>query len=448
MTRAGEEAARLTFARFVESEVRAAFAADDVTFAALLSRVPSVYPTELLAAIDRLRAMREIEPSLADAIRQEASTRQPQRPVGRSLLPLPHPLDFEWRFTADASRDLLNLASDLTPADGDVLLFGTPGLAVEALSLPTRRRLSFLAEDNSVTQRLIALNEATGAPLSIGFCRAGLPRASADAVLLDPPWYVDFIRPMLAAAATACRPGGVVILSLPPVGTRPSADADRESTVQFAARLGLDPLDHQPLAIAYDTPFFETNALAAAGVFAPAGWRRGDLVMFRRVRDNSRAGSLVSGRRRRWAEIPVGRMRLFVRPEGRGAGGLQGLIPLVEGDVLPSVSRRDPRRRAAQVWTSGNRIFRTDNPGLVVEAALSRNNEGKGYGHQPRLWGSVRERQAVERVGSELRVLAMLEAAEEAAVPEVAGEGVGFGRRVRPDFASRRRPSVLAELSV
>jgi dihydroorotase-like cyclic amidohydrolase len=33
------------------------------------------------------------------------------------------------------------------------------------------------------------------------------------------------------------------------------------------------------------------------------------------------------------------------------------LRSIVPGDILPSVSRRDPRRANADVWTSGNRIF-------------------------------------------------------------------------------------------
>src|SRR5262249_61566996 len=32
-------------------------------------------------------------------------------------------------------------------------------------------------------------------------------------------------------------------------------------------------------------------------------------------------------------------------------------MSLVPGDILPSVSRRDKRRRLTGVWTSGNRIF-------------------------------------------------------------------------------------------
>ena len=40
------------------------------------------------------------------------------------------------------------------------------------------------------------------------------------------------------------------------------------------------------------------------------------------------------------------------------------------GHVLPSVSRRDPRRRRPQIWTSGNRIFASRRPEPVLAAAM------------------------------------------------------------------------------
>ena len=400
------------FRAFVDCSVSAAVVSGLTTFTSLLRHLPSVYPTELLASLNRLDRLGAINHDVVQVIRCQISARPTEPPEGRSLLPLPHPLDFEWRFTPDVSRDLLDAACALTHANGQILLFGTPGLAVEALTLPISRPISFLGEDNCVTRRLIALNQAIGSPLSVTLCSAGLPLESADAILLDPPWYMDFIRPMLSAASAACRRGGVVLVSLPSVGTRPSVLADREKVLRFAGRLGLDLVEVRTLAIAYDTPFFETNALSAAGVFAPSRWRRGDLVILRKSRRSARLSSGASGRRREWVEVLIGRMRLFIRAD-RSASGLPRLIPLVSGGILPSVSRRDPRRQPAQVWTSGNRVFRTDNPELVIEAALAASGAEIGPGVQPRLWGNVAERDAVERVGFELEALSAKEAAEE-----------------------------------
>lgn len=413
------EEEQAAFRAFIDRSVLAATIAGMTTFRAFLHRLPSVYPTELLASLGRLCESGTIDPAMVASVRRAASTRAVEPPGGRSLLPLPHPLDFEWRFTPDAAHSLLNATSALTAARAKVLLFGTPGLAVEALSLPASRHLSFLGEDNAVTRRLIALNAVTGSPLSIAFCSAGLPRDSADAIVLDPPWYNDFIRPMLAAAAAACRRDGVVLISLPPVGTRPSAQRDRETVIRFATRLGLDLLEEHSQALAYDTPFFEANALAAAGIFVPCRWRRGDLFVFRKSRRSARPAVIMSGRRREWIETSVKRMRLFIRSDSSPAEGMEGLLPMIDGDILPSVSRRDQRRRGVQVWTSGNRVFRTDNAKLVIEAALARHNEEIGAGAQPRLWGNLCEREAVDRVSFLLEELAAQEAAEERGLPPI-----------------------------
>jgi hypothetical protein len=106
-------------------------------------------------------------------------------------------------------------------------------------------------------------------------------------------------------------------------------------------------------------------------------------------------------------------MRLFLRVSGEAQSEQTSLISLIEDDILPTVSRRDPRRRLAQVWTSGNRIFRTENPQLLLEAAISCSAEDLGSGVQHYLWGTIRERDALERVADELRALAALEAREE-----------------------------------
>ncbi|WP_159587932.1 hypothetical protein [Chelativorans xinjiangense] len=413
---------QVAFATLIDNLTKAAIMDGATSFATLLRRLPGVYPTELLASLDRLADREVIEPAVAMSVRRQATANGAAVIEGRSLLPLPHPLDYEWRFTPDASRSLLNRATDLTPNGGDLLLFGTPGLAVEALTLPIGRRLSFLAENNSVTDRVFALNQATGEPLSIAFCSAGLPRESADAVLLDPPWYLDFVRPMLAAAAHACRLGGGVLISLPPDGARPSAEADRQAAVAFAYRLGLEVIDYSPLAIGYETPFFERNALAAASIYPPPQWRRGDLVVFRKSRATTRPSSASSSRRRDWTEVGIGRMRLFIREAGNVRSDEARLVSLVDGDILPTVSRRDPRRRSANVWTSGNRVFQTDNPQLILEAAISCAGEAMGSSVQPSLWGTIRRRETLERVAAELRALAAIEEQEEGKTPAIATE--------------------------
>jgi hypothetical protein len=195
-------------------------------------------------------------------------------------------------------------------------------------------------------------------------------------------------------------------------------------------------MEHSPLAIAYETPFFERNALAAAGIYPPPQWRRGDLIVFRKAHTSTRSPA-SSVRGREWTEVGIGRMRLFIRGTSAVCSEEASLISLVDGDILPTVSRRDPRRRLANIWTSGNRIFRTDNPQLVLEAAISCVGAEMGSGVQPRLWGTIRERETLEGVAAELRALAVIEAQEEGKMPAVKTERSVACRSSSMNYLSR-----------
>ena len=400
------------FRHFVDDTVLGTIRAGARRFPELLQRLPSIFPTEVLSSINRLSKARLISDTIADLLKLDAASVYEPQSGEYAFLSLPHPLDFEWRFTSRTSRSLLKLADTLTPAHGDISLFGTPGLAAEVFRQPMTQSVRFFAEDNLVTRCLIAHQRRTSVPMSIILFKGRLPRASADTLLLDPPWYMDFFRPMLATAAFACRQGGVICMSLLPRGTRPGAIRDRKNILRFATQLGLRVIDYRPLEICYETPFFEANALAATGVNVPQWWRRGDLVVFRKSTCQSHYIRPFSGKVRQWSEASVGEMRVYVRSNVGDLSGDEGLLPLVHGDVLPSVSRRDIRRQDIHVWTSGNRVFRTDNPALVIAAAESLGGSWARVGAFRPVCGSIHEHESIERVCQKLMALASLEADE------------------------------------
>lgn len=404
----------LVFERMVETWVAAQLSAGYTSYAHLLERLPSVYPTIALDAVRRLAARGQIAAHTARAIEREAHIQPILTPRPRSLLPLPHPINYEWRFTPDAARLLLDLADDICEVGQPILLFGTPGVAIEALSRPLQRPVIFLGEPNTVTHRLTALNQASGAPLTIEFCNPAMSYCNtASVIILDPPWYLDYVRPMLASAVAACRIGGYVLISLPPEGARSKAADDRAKVMTFAAHIGLVHLDTRTFALTYETPFFEANALAAAGLQAPHSWRRGDLVVFRKAETLSRAVPTASDQRNYWYEVMIGRMRLYVRRRSVPLQSGCPIISLVDGDILPTVSRKDPRRKRAQLWTSGNRIFATNNPELVITVALALSSNEEDSGTLPLLWATIEERDEVRRLKDYLRSLARLESSEE-----------------------------------
>jgi len=184
-----------------------------------------------------------------------------------------------------------------------------------------------------------------------------LPDLMAALVLADPPWYEEHIHSFLWTASQLCALGGHLLVSMPQAGTRPGIAEEWADTLDWAERVGLSLIRLEQGALSYVTPPFERNALRAEGLYSiPEEWRRGDLAVFLRSNQAIVSRPLLA-RGDEWAEEVLLGMRVRIRLQNEEGFQDPSLISLVPGDVLPSVSRRDQRRRFTDVWTSGNRIF-------------------------------------------------------------------------------------------
>jgi hypothetical protein len=406
--------ARQAFDAQVEAWGVEAFEAGASSFPEFLARLPGVYPAVALDALYRLQRSGRVSVDLSSSLERQPRSDGHVAPIVLSPLPPPHPLDFEWRFTKRAANELLSVAQTLAKPDDRVVLLGTPAVAAVATVAPIDRATVFIGEDNPITGAVVVMNILNGRPLLVQACNPQtlLPK-EAGVVIVDPPWYFDFLRPMLAAAASSCRAGGFVLLSLLPIGTRPGAAQERARIIRYLQGLSLEIAEMKERALAYETPFFEANALAAAGLNSiPGDWRRSDLLVLRKKRSLDRP-LVFRAPQKHWHETMVGRMRLFVSRSERkmplSGPVIQSLLP---GDILPSVSRRDSRRRKAQVWTSGNRIFASQRPDIVLAAAMRAGN-GKGASLATHGHLSNTERDELNRLSYALLTLAEKEEAEE-----------------------------------
>jgi hypothetical protein len=184
-----------------------------------------------------------------------------------------------------------------------------------------------------------------------------LPALKAALVILDPPWYEEHMHAFLWAASHLCIVGGHLLVSMPQIGTRPGITQEWVRIMDWAQQLGLFLMQVEPGALPYITPPFERNALQAAGLYAiTEEWRRGDLAVFLHAHQTNVSRPRAT-HEDGWAEEVLLGMRIRIRPQHEEGFQDPSLISSVRGDVLPSVSRRDQRRRFADVWTSGNRIF-------------------------------------------------------------------------------------------
>ncbi|MCY4038114.1 MAG: hypothetical protein OXF09_01495 [Hyphomicrobiales bacterium] len=404
------------FVRKIREWVKLAISQGVVNFEDLLNQLPSVYPTKVVSALSKLTNEGYIDASTFARLQPRAISKLQLIPTAYSLLPLPHPLDYEWRFSNQSARLLFDIANCYCRSGKNILLFGTPGLALHALLQKQKHPIIFSGEDNLVTKRLIDLNSIIEHSSSVHFCKSpALTHRNADVVILDPPWYLDFFRPMLEIAAGNCSLDGCLLVSFPPEGSQSSAVEDRQQILADARRLGLREEDTYPLTLVYETPFFEQNALAACGVHVRNPWRRSDLVVFRKVAEtNCLFKRLIIPERNSWRQIAIGRMRLFVQRE-TVHGERRSLRSLVKGDILPTVSRHDPRRDCAQVWTPGNRIFASSSPNLVALAAQTVPSN-LGFAHRIRFPGNVKVRKDIEQLSYMLQDIMLTEIAEEKAM--------------------------------
>jgi len=291
-------------------------------------------------------------------------------------LPLPHPLGFEWRFSRSGARIILQRA--LALGGGDLLLLGATTVALEAAKASWSGRLVAVEQSRQITTHV----SQQGLPITVltqPIFGQRLLDVPVSIVVADPPWYVADAKSFLSTAAACCKERGHVLVVLPGEGTRPEVVEEEAVLRTWCANNGLVLKGVQRQAVAYETPFFEANAFRAAGVApVPRFWRRGDLWILQR-RGTLPASVATVATSLPWHELSLLRMRTWFSPN-RTHVGSTALTSLVDGDILPTVSRRDPRRQGAALWTSGNRVFACGDPQLLF-TAISTHLEGRSIMH-------------------------------------------------------------------
>jgi hypothetical protein len=198
--------------------------------------------------------------------------------------------------------------------------------------------------------------------IHIDLTRQAPPSLGAAVAILDPPWYVADTLAFLAAGSHACRKGAMLLVCQPTSATRPGIAVEREQINQVLPALGLEVEEVRQRAVRYQTPHFEAMSLRVTepGLNVPVDWRTGDLLLVRKTAPSHwKLARSIGGEP--WKEVQFGPVRIKLRATDTA----EDLTSLVPGDVLESVSRRDPIRSSIGFWTSGNRVYGLAHPGRV-----------------------------------------------------------------------------------
>ncbi len=319
---------------------------------AVLSLSPGFYPTTLYALWQD-----EIERRGVAAL-PRATCEAPRRPD----VPVGHPHDCDWRFTPEAAGELVQRAvEDLAPGEL-VAHLGTPTTFTVGVERYPDFRHVLLERNSIMTAALRTKHPAGGEILCIDLAVSKPPPLGASAAILDPPWYLGDSLTFLAASSHLCHHGAHIWLCQPTQATRPGVEGERATLTAELPYLGLQLEATHTSAVRYTMPHFEAMSLrsTAASLRVPPDWRTGDLIVLRKIAAASREPA-APGSDTDWEEVHFGPVRIKLRV----TDAIEELASLVPGDVLGTVSRRDPIRPRIGLWTSGNRVFALGDPERV-----------------------------------------------------------------------------------
>lgn len=277
----------------------------------------------------------------------------------------PHPLDFEWRNSTGSLDYLISMIQKINDLHDRTLFLGFPTLFATACINDIPQTVTLVERNKPIVKGLskFLINKDRFQILEADIFKVA-PKAIGKyySVVMDPPWYSPHFYQFMWLAAQCVEIGGIVGISLPPINTRPGIAKERLEWFSFCQKHGLCLENLYPQKLHYAMPFFEFNAFRSAGIkdILPF-WRKGDLALFRKVEDKISERPKIDGKRLEWVEREIDSVRIRVKIETQKTHKEELRISsLIKNDILPTISSRDKRRDAANVWTSGNRIFKVN----------------------------------------------------------------------------------------
>ena len=332
--------------------------------------LPGVYPTVVAASIRRLQLGQFIESTfggrLNHSIPEKVRDARPRFSIAHQL-PIPHPLDYDWRFTVDTANRITRVCAHLGKR---LLCLGTPSVFVRAKR--GRHFLSSQLLDNNA-EMVRHLQVKYSGVHQHDISRSALPKiAPADVVAIDPPWYFEDLQEFTWFASKQCAKGGYLVMCLPSEGTRPNVNDELRDLLRIAKSYGFSMHLEKPNWLRYQTPPFERNALLTAGVEVRSDWRKGSLWILRKEQSHEMPRPIRQFiPQEEWWESSVFGTRIRFKRQTQNGFGDPTLTSIIDGDVLSSVSRRNRMREFVDVWTSGNRVFACCGTGILHQVATA-----------------------------------------------------------------------------
>ena len=285
------------------------------------------------------------------------------------FLKSPHPLDFEWRNTSKSLNYLTELVTQINKPEESVLLMGMPTLFANICVKDIPQNVKLVERNEPIIESLLKLTNDKNSIIKADIFKAKPSEIGKHScAIMDPPWYSDHFYQFVWLASKSLKVGGTMIISIPPINTKPDIDTQRLEWFSFCQKQGLCIENLLASRLEYAMPFFEFNAFRAAGIknILPF-WRTGDVVTFKKIRETDSERPHFIEPTSTWREKTIDSVRIRVNTALKSPGDfvINSLVPPT--DILPSVSKSDDRRVGVNIWTSGNRIFNASKPDIFLK---------------------------------------------------------------------------------
>lgn len=258
------------------------------------------------------------------------------------IRPDPHPLDFDWRFTAETTNKLLRKISD----KNNILLVGTPTLAYE---------LQLTNSNYTLVDRQYVPGVKNQVNLDISIC---LPLTQKyDAIIIDSPWYEeDFFR-WVSWSSSCITADGVIYSSLWPIETRTSSRMERTRIFNWLKKWSKYSIEGGYLS--YQQPKYELIAKQVNSDFDnEKKWSKGDMLAIYPYKKVEIAIPLE--RAKTWVRYTIGTLQLAVRIDDIQNEPKVTTIESAQDWIWPHISKRAKDRDEIGLWSSRNFVAKLD----------------------------------------------------------------------------------------
>ena len=337
-------------------------------FLDLCSLAEGVLPTQVAQELKALRVH-----SCSHKIDRLLEAIWPEENDSVALFPLENLLiDYDWRFEK-TSAELL--CERLRPFP-NILCLGTP--TIFAL-LSSERTSDLLIDRNPFYAGLISAGEDQIVCNSVNSEEVQLLDRIFDAVVLDPPWYVEDYKDWLTVALSLVKIDGYIFMPMIPKLLREDAESERRLIYRLLNHIGQTSI--LPFAMRYETPSFEIRCLHSANLPPLHGWRTVDVAAVRvenkdPSKYNWKATTYISSDH--WSRYRFGHATVAVRSVADKVD-YNSTAPVY---FLDSVSRRDTRRQKITAISSKNMATEMG-PVSVLNAGLQIMNKQQCYSNDP-----------------------------------------------------------------